>query len=1126
MFSRMNRKVGFLYAVVLVFVVAVKCAACFAQDHPVVYHIGVFSDDSEEAVRRAWQPTADYLNESIPEASFEISYFSSHQFINSVLFDQLDFIIANPAILLELTAFHNFRILASIVRKYDGREFDRSGGVIIARADRDDIRDLSDLKGKSFVAVSAGSLGGWLAGLAEFKNQGIDPYRDFKGQVYLGSHEAVLRAVLQGKADAGILRTGLLEKLSSENKLALNDIKVLNRKDFFKGADGQKEEIPFLCSTGLFLEWSIAEKADVPERFAKRVSRVLFEMEGSHPAAIEGGYAQWVIPYNYDKIRQYLNKGEFLSSVTHSQDSLVSLQENLKEHWSLWVLLLLVFTYSFFSFLNRFFLTKNLKSSQKILSKELEDHWRAEDALRESQQILQLVLDTLPSRVFWKDGNSVFLGCNTSFAKDCGFESPQDIVGKNDYDMPWSKEQSDHYRRDDQRVIQTKREVLNIHEPQTRVDGVTRWLRTNKAPLLDAQDQVIGTLGTYEDITEQKIANEALRASEAKYRELVEYANSIIIRIRPDGVISFFNEFAQSFFGFAEEEVLGKTVFQIILPSNGIDENEFKEIIEDIRNHPDASSWNENKNIKKDGSAAWVVWSNKGIFNREGELVEVLCVGTDMTERRSMEIELRKLSHALEQSQNAVVITDTKGIIEFVNPKFSEITGYASEEVCGKSTRFLKSGEQSESMYRELWEMISKGGTWRGEFHNRKKNGEFYWQRTTISAIRDRSGEIIHFLAINEDITNEKELAQELQTAFDRLKEMERIINLSKAILFLWKDAKDWDVDFVSENISHWGYQAEDFYKGEKSFKSIIHPEDLGFLEEETRRVVGKRRPEFFIQHRVRTQSEEFRWVENYTWVTYDKSGNVKRFQTVAFDVTERKISEDRMLEAINMKSEFISVVSHELRTPLTAIKEGINIVAEEEAGTLNEKQKEFLQIAKRNVDRLGGLINDVLDYQKLDSGRIQFHWSVGSVKPAIEEVVRTMGVVAENRGLVLQTEIQDDLQDVNYDYDRIIQVLNNLVNNAIKFTKEGRVEIAAENERNGVKISVRDTGIGIRPEDMHRLFQTFSQIYSGSNRRTGESGLGLAISKRIVDLHGGRIWVNSIYGQGSVFSFVLPSVK
>ncbi|HRZ40604.1 MAG TPA: HAMP domain-containing sensor histidine kinase, partial [Candidatus Omnitrophota bacterium] len=207
-------------------------------------------------------------------------------------------------------------------------------------------------------------------------------------------------------------------------------------------------------------------------------------------------------------------------------------------------------------------------------------------------------------------------------------------------------------------------------------------------------------------------------------------------------------------------------------------------------------------------------------------------------------------------------------------------------------------------------------------------------------------------------------------------------------------------------------------------------------------------------------------------------------------------------------------------------IKEGINIVVEEEAGALNDRQKEFLGIAKRNVDRLGALINDVLDYQKLDSGRTQFHWSVGSVRPVIEEVARSMTVVAQNRGLQLRTVIGDNLQDVNYDYDRIIQVLNNLVNNAIKFTQKGFVEIVAENDAEGVKVSVKDTGVGIRSEDLHRLFQTFSQVSSGSNRRTGESGLGLAISKRIIDLHGGRIWVNSIFGEGSVFSFVLPPTK
>jgi len=1118
------RKAKIFYVGLLSLCAVITCHPCFAQQTS-VYHVGLVAHDSKEEVLKSWQPTVDYLSQHIPGATFEIVPVEARQFHDRTIFNNMDFIIANPPISVELTYFHNVRRIASITREFEGREFDYYGGVIIARADRDDIQSLADLRGKRFVAVNAYSFGGWLSSLAEFQKSGLNPYRDFSQQAYLGSHRAVLFEVLEGKADAGIVETGVLEELNNEGQISLGDLKVLNPKTFYKRENGTKEKLPFLCSTELFPEWSIVAMPGVSDEIAKKVTMELFAMGKNDPAVKAGGYAQWVVPHNYSKVSQYFQKMESFVFDMDSSFFWESLGEIFKKHWVIVLTMFAVALYLIFLLMTRFLLAKHLKDSQKILSQELEEHWRAEEALRQSQQMLQLVLDTLPSRVFWKDTSSSFLGCNKSFAKDCGYNEAYEIIGKNDYDMPWSEEESDHFRADDKKVMDSKEKVLNINEPQTRADGELRWVRTNKAPLLDNSGKVIGILGTYEDITEQKKALEALKASEAKYRELVEYANSIIIRILPNGTISFFNEFAQSFFGYTQEESVGRSIFTI-LPANGIDQNEFKEIIEDIRTHPDAYAWHENENIKKDGTRVWISWSNRGIFSKDGELIEILCVGTDMTERRVMETELRKLSHALEQSQNVVIITDTNGNIEFVNPKFAEVTGYAQQEVIGKNTRFLKSGEQTEETYSQLWATIKEGGTWRGEFHNRKKNGELFWQRTTISAIRDKYGKIIHFLAINEDITKEKELAQELQKAFDRLKEMERIINLSNAILFLWRDTANWKVDFVSDNISHWGYAPEEFYKREKTFKTLVHPEDLDFLEEEARRAINKKKSEFFVQHRIRTQSEEFRWVEDYTWITYDKAGRVKRFQTVAFDITERKMAEDRMLEAINIKSEFISIVSHELRTPLTAIKEGINIVAEQEAGELNQKQKEFLGIAKRNVDRLGALINDVLDYQKLDSGRTQFHWSVGSMKPAIEEVARTMGVVAKNRGLELRTTVAENLYDVNYDYDRIIQVLNNLVNNAIKFTKEGYVEIVAENDNEGIRVSVRDTGIGIRNEDLHRLFQTFSQVYSGSNRRTGESGLGLAISKRIIDLHGGRIWVNSIFGEGSVFSFVLPRMK
>ncbi len=257
----------------------------------------------------------------------------------------------------------------------------------------------------------------------------------------------------------------------------------------------------------------------------------------------------------------------------------------------------------------------------------------------------------------------------------------------------------------------------------------------------------------------------------------------------------------------------------------------------------------------------------------------------------------------------------------------------------------------------------------------------------------------------------------------------------------------------------------------------------------------------------------------------FDKDGKLIGSVHIATDISERKKAEDKIKEAMRVKSEFTSVVSHELRTPLTAIREGICIVLEGSAGKVNEEQKDFLSVAKRNVDRLWRLINDILDYQRLDSDRMEYDIKENDLNVLVGEVEEAMRPLAQKKNLEFSVSLADNLAKVKCDRDRITQVLTNLVNNAIKFTDKGSIVISTHRRENSVVVSVRDTGKGIRQEDMDKLFQAFSQISWGKEREMGSTGLGLVISKKIIRQHGGQIWAESECGRGSTFSFLLPLV-
>jgi len=249
------------------------------------------------------------------------------------------------------------------------------------------------------------------------------------------------------------------------------------------------------------------------------------------------------------------------------------------------------------------------------------------------------------------------------------------------------------------------------------------------------------------------------------------------------------------------------------------------------------------------------------------------------------------------------------------------------------------------------------------------------------------------------------------------------------------------------------------------------------------------------------------------------------RARTIDLSTARDKLNDyaKELERALEIKSDFISMASHELRTPLTAIQEGIGVVLEGKAGSVNEQQGKFLELAKRNVDRLGRFINDVLDFQKIDSGKLVLKLEPHNMNDIAKEVADTMRGLAKEKGLELITGLAADIPDIKFDKDKITHVITNLVMNAIKFTEKGSVTINTFRNNNTVKLEVRDTGIGIKESDMPKLFQKFSQLDKGLERKTGGSGLGLVISKEIVEKHGGRIGSESKPGEGSTFYFLLP---
>ena len=240
--------------------------------------------------------------------------------------------------------------------------------------------------------------------------------------------------------------------------------------------------------------------------------------------------------------------------------------------------------------------------------------------------------------------------------------------------------------------------------------------------------------------------------------------------------------------------------------------------------------------------------------------------------------------------------------------------------------------------------------------------------------------------------------------------------------------------------------------------------------------------------------------------------------------VIVRDITREKMVD--QMKTDFVSNVSHELRTPLTSIKGAVELILGGTEGVVSEGQNELLTIVRKNTLRLIKMINDLLDLSKIEAGKIEMEMRRGSLLVPLDETIKEMQILAENKKIALRLEVAGTLPDAMFDRDRIKQVLINLTSNALKFTPEnGFITVLAKEEGGEIVVAVTDSGMGISKENFQKLFGRFQQVDSSSTRAQGGTGLGLAISKSIIEAHKGRIWVDSEYGKGSTFSFALPKL-
>jgi PAS domain S-box-containing protein len=486
--------------------------------------------------------------------------------------------------------------------------------------------------------------------------------------------------------------------------------------------------------------------------------------------------------------------------------------------------------------------------------------------------------------------------------------------------------------------------------------------------------------------------------------------------------------------------------------------------------------------------------------------------------------ELRKLSQATENSPATVVITDQSGTIEYVNPRFSEVTGYSAEEAIGQNPKVLKSGNLPASFYKELWDTIRAGKVWRGEFQNKRKNGEEFWESASISPITDDDGEITHFVAVKQDTTERKQMEQDMSEAKDRL---QAIIDGVHSLVFI-KDTRGQHLLVNSYFEEAFGMPKEDVIG--KTDRDIFDHEIAEQIMEIDRKVMNSGeavRLEVPIPHQ--DGNVHIHLTEKFP--LFNNKGEVYAMCGLATDITHQKDIEQELQqarevaeEATRAKSDFLANMSHEIRTPMNAVIGMAHLALKTE---LTPKQQDYLDKIQSSANSLLGIINDILDFSKIEAGKLDMEAVEFDLSKTLDIVANVITVKAQEKEN-LEVLFYLDSRVPNFlvgDSLRLNQILVNLGNNAIKFTEQGEIVlttkvIKASNDKVTLEFAMRDTGIGMTEKQRAKLFQAFSQADTSTTRKYGGTGLGLTISKRLVNMMGGDIRVASTPGQGTTFSF------
>lgn len=613
--------------------------------------------------------------------------------------------------------------------------------------------------------------------------------------------------------------------------------------------------------------------------------------------------------------------------------------------------------------------------------------------------------------------------------------------------------------------------------------------------------------------------------------QLLDLAHDTIMAHRLDGVITFWNRGAETTYGWSRDEAIGKISHDLL-------QTQFSKSRDEIEADLLAHEYWEGELVHTTQAGTQITVASRWALQRDrhGQPIKILEINNDITERKRAEEEQLRLAAIVESSDDGIIGISLDDKIMSWNNGAEKIYGYSADKIVSQPVRLLVPPNLIAEELRIIDQIKQGDRLEHYETQRRHKNGTIFDVSLTMSPIKNALGEVVGISKIAREITERKQgeaerkraeeaLAQELmrskalfEASFDGIVVLNHQGNVVEAnesfARMLGRSLKntltlhvsDWDAQWTREELNE-----------------IVNSRQLvGKTFETLHRRLDRSIYEVEITISEVILEEEVLQV----CICRDITARKRSEEQLRISTERTSLANAELARAARLKDEFLASMSHELRTPLNAILGLSEALIEEIFGSVNEEQREHLTTIERSGQHLLALINDILDLSKVESGMMELEITSVPVQEFCESCLSFIKQQAHHKRIKLDCRVDEELLEIEIDERRIRQVLVNLLSNAVKFTPDHgtvQLQVRADSFHETLEFSVTDTGIGIAPEHIGKLFQPFVQIDSALSRRYSGTGLGLALVRRITELHGGSVALESQEGKGSRFTVTIP---